>query len=227
MNSNLQNNSQNAKTSMRNPKPKWWLSWPAIIIICIVFWPVGLFLIWKRTTIDKKAALFSGKVVGILGWISLSLAFLGLFVSISDGMGSDDVTAILFFLLAGVGLLALGKKTTTNADKSKKYISIIINDRVIDIDNIAAAIPTSYENAKKDLQKMIDKGFFESAYINESERQIIIPKKQQEPLYNQSSNAEQSIRMQVVTCKGCGAQNSIAAGTVGECEFCCSKIEIQ
>ncbi|MBC2579427.1 hypothetical protein [Clostridium sp. DJ247] len=227
MNSNLQNDFQNAKVSVKNPKPEWWLSWPAIIIICIVFWPVGLFLIWKRTTIDKKAALFSGRAIGIFGWISLSFALLGFLVSISEGFESDDVTAILFFLLAGIGLVILGKKIKNNANKSKKYISIIVNDGVIDIDNIAAAIPTSYENAIKDLQKMIDKGFFEGAYINESVRQIVIPRKHQEPLYNQSNNADQSIRMQIVTCKGCGAHNSIATGTVGECEFCGSKIEVE
>lgn len=225
MNSNLQNNFQNTETLIKNPRPEWWLSWPAIVIAFIVFWPIGLFLIWKRTSIDKKAALLSGKTIGILGWVSLSIAFLGLFVSISDGIKSDDISAIIFFLLAGAGLIALGKKIKNNADKSKKYISIIVNDGVIDIDNIAAAIPTSYENAKKDLQKMIDKGFFEDAYINESERQIVLPKKHQEPSYNQSNNVEQNARMQVVICKGCGAQNSIAAGTVGECEFCGSKIE--
>ena len=165
MNNNLQNNFQNAGVSVRNPKPEWWLSWPAIIIALIVFWPIGLFLIWKRTTIDKKAALLSGKTICIFGWISLSFAFLGLLVSISEGIGSDDVTAILFFLLAGVGLISLGKKIKNNADKSKKYISIIANDGVIDIDNIAAAIPTSYENTKKDLQKMIDKGFFRASLL--------------------------------------------------------------
>lgn len=226
MNSNLQNNFKNSETLIRNPKPEWWLSWPAIVIAFIVFWPIGLFLIWKRTSIDKKAALLSGKTIGILGWISLSIAFLGFFVSISDGIKSDDISAIIFFLLAGAGLIALGKKIKNNADKSKKYISIIVNDGVIDIDNIATAIPTSYENAKKDLQKMIDKGFFEGAYINESERQIVLPKKHQESPYNQSNNAEQNTRMKVITCKGCGAQNSIAAGTVGECEFCGSKIQV-
>ena len=74
---------------------------------------------------------------------------------------------------------------------------------------------------------MVNKGFFEGAYINESVRRIVIPRKHQEPLYNQSNNADQSIRMQIVTCKGCGANNSIAAGTVGECEFCGSKIEVE
>lgn len=225
MNNNLQSNFQNTGTFVKNPKPTWWLSWPFIIIIFIAFWPAALFLMWKRTTIDKKAALLSGKIITILGCISLCIVFLGLFVCFSQGFKKDDVTTILFFLFAGVGLLALGKKIQGNAGRSKKYISIIVNDGIINIDNIAAAIPTSYENAEKDLQRMIDKGFFQGAYINETERQIVLPGKHQEPSSNQSKNAKQSIKMQVVTCKGCGAQNSIAVETVGECEFCGSKLE--
>lgn len=225
MNRDLQNNYPSTKTSLKNPKLEWWLSWPAIIIICIIFWPVGLFLIWKRTTVDKKATLFSGRVVGIFGWVSISFALLGFLVCMSEGFQSEDIKMIIFFFLAGVGLVMLGKKIRNNARKSKKYISIVVNDGITDIDSIAAAIPTVYEDVKKDLQKMIDDGFFEGAYINEAGRQIVLPRKHQEPLYNQSNHTEQSIRMQVVTCKGCGAQNSIAAGTVGECEFCGSKIK--
>ena len=221
MNTNLQNDFQNSKTSTNHSL---WLSWPFIILICIVFWPVGLFLIWKRTTMDRKAALLSGISVYILGWICLAIVFLGLLVSLSEGFKSDDITTIIFFFLAGVGLIALGKKLKNNAAVSKKYISIIVNDGVIDIDNIAAAIPTSYENAKKDLQEMIDKGFFEGAYLNEAERQIVLPKRHEKSSYNDSNGTEQ-IKMQVVTCNGCGAKNSIAVGTVGECEFCGSKIQ--
>lgn len=226
MNSNLQNDFKNTETSIINTKIEWWLSWPFIIITFILFWPISLFLIWKRTTLNKKTALVSGKTIVILGWVNLSLALLRLFAGISKGLKKDDITATLFFLLVGACLLTLGKKIKNNADKSKKYISLIVNDGIIDIDNIAVAIPTSYENAKKDLQKMINKGFFEDSYINESERQIVLPRKHVEPLSRQFNNDEKNIRMQVVTCKGCGAQNSIAVGTVGECDFCSSKIEI-
>lgn len=221
----MNNNLEKIKASTRNIKSEWWLSWPAIIAACFLFWPVGLFLIWKKTSVDKKAALFSGKIVGIFGWVSVVFAVLVIVVGLSEGFASDDAPFIIFFILAGVGLIFLGKKITNSASRSKKYISIIVNDEITDLDNIAAAVPTTYDNARKDIQKMIDKGFFEGAYINDSERKIVMPKKHQEPIYNQSVNSGQTIKMQVVTCKGCGAQNSIAAGTVSECEFCGSKIE--
>ena len=38
-------------------------SWPMIIIALCVFWPVGIFLIVKRVSVDKKAAMGAGKPV--------------------------------------------------------------------------------------------------------------------------------------------------------------------
>src|SRR5689334_16725405 len=105
MNSNLQNNYENVKTSLKNYKPTWWLSWPVIVVASIIFWPVGLFLIWRRTVVDKKAALFSGKIVGICGWSSLGLALMGFLISIDEGFQHDDITTITFLVLAGIGLV--------------------------------------------------------------------------------------------------------------------------
>lgn len=219
MNSHFQN--------AQNPPLKWWLSWSAIIIAFIVFFPIGLFLIWKRSLIDRKAASPLGKIIFILGCVNLLIVFSGLVQCITtEGFASGNISKIIFFLLSGIGLIWIGKKIKNNIDKSEKYISIIANKGILDIDRIAAAIPTSYENAIKDLQNIFDEGFFGGAYINESKRQIIMPQKTQQHSSNQSNMAPESPRMHVVTCKGCGAQNSIAAGTVGDCEFCGSKIEI-
>lgn len=222
MNSNLQNNFENAQTH----PIEWWLSWPAIVIAFIVFWPIGLFLTWKRFTVDKKLNLLPGKIFFILGYACLFLVLLQLRANIFRNEKNHYIPEMIFLLLLGLCLIAVGKKIKDNDTKSKKYISIIANEGIIDIDNIAAAIPTSYDNARKDLQKMIDKGFFDGAYINESERQITLPKRHQEHSSNQSNITPESTKMHAVTCKCCGAQNSVADGTVGDCEFCGSKIEI-
>lgn len=221
-NSSLQRDAN--KDIIKNKKCEWWVSWPVIVIACILFWPIGIFLIWKRTSVDKKAALNTGKTISIFGWICLAFAFLGLFVGISEGFASDDAGMILFFGIAGLVLVAFGKYTSNSAKKSRKYIAIVVNQEMTSIDNIAASIPTTYDDAKKDLQKMIDKGYFDGAYINESAREIILPKKQPEVTNNQLNNVTQNITMQSIVCKSCGANNKIAAGTVGECEFCGSMI---
>ena len=51
-------------------KNSFWYSWPAIIIAFWLFWPVGLFLLFKKFSVDKKAAMKAGgaslKIIGIV-----------------------------------------------------------------------------------------------------------------------------------------------------------------
>lgn len=217
-------NFNNIEVSVKTPKPKWWLSLPFIIFTFIAFFPIGIFLMWKRYTTYEKNSLQSGKAVTIIGCILLFGALVMFTTIASDGF-KEGKFALLFYLLSGISLVLVGKKRKENTKKFKKYISIIINDEIMDIDNISAIIPASYENTKDYLQNMIDNGFFQDAYIDEIKRQIVFPKMKEAKSDNQFNNTEKNIRMKVVTCNGCGAQNSISAGTVGECEFCGSKIE--
>lgn len=225
MNNNIQNDFEYNRVIVKNPKTEWWISWPVIIITFILFFPVGILLAWTRHTLNKKAYLYSGNGIIIFGCISLFGAFVFFISSIFNGFKSSTANGIIFYLLIGAIFFAVDRKLKTDTANSRKYISIVIRDRVIDIDNIAAALPTSYENAKRDLQRMLNKGFFPGAYIDEEERQIILPQRHRESSKNKSNNITESVKMQLVKCNGCGAQNSIPAGTIGECEFCGSKLE--
>lgn len=213
------------KDLLKNPQLPWWLSLPVIVIITIIFWPVGIFLIWKRIDLDKKTALFSGAVITAVGWGSLAIAIIGLLASSVGGFEREDIVFILFFIIAGIALILLGRSTRKNAIKFKKYISIVINQQITSIDNIASVMSTNYDVCKKQLHKMIDKGYFNGAYIDEFAREIVLPK-QYENVSSKSSmnNTPQSQEIQVVACRGCGANNKIAKGSVGECEFCGSPL---
>lgn len=206
-------------------KVPWWLSWPAIILATIIFWPVGVLLVWRRISVDKKAAMVSGKLIIIVGWIGIFFAIIGCLASISEGFGSEDIVAIIFLLGAGLAFIYLGRIIRINAEKYKKYISIVVNQQITSIDAIASAMSTSYEAAKKDLQRMVSKGYFQGADINDETREIVLPRTQ-EVLYSQSSTAtaSQSAETHAVTCGGCGAYNKITKGFAGECEYCGSPI---
>ncbi len=228
------NYSTTNKNMLKNPKIPWWLSWPILIIVTIAFWPVGVFLIWKRISVDRKTAMAAGRLISIFGWISVAFAGIGILAYLPEGITKDDVYMALFFLIAGIVLVLLGRNTAKNAEKFKKYISIIVNHEETSIDNIAMAMPTSYEKAKEDLQKMINRGYFADAYINDADREIVLPSMEQSYVVkaevNVRTNTEVNIRtnteieMVVVSCKGCGANNKIEKGTVGECQFCGSPI---
>ncbi len=63
---------------------------------------------------------------------------------------------------------------------------------------------------------MIDLGYFEGAFLNESSRQIMLSR-------NVSENLNHAINQQVV-CKSCGANNTIASGRANECNYCGSTL---
>lgn len=203
------------------------LSWTVIVIIFIFFWPLGIYLVCKKIDLDKKASLNSGRILVIIGWILLVLGVFYIIGSIAEPTitAGQVFSGLLLFVGGGIALIVVGRRNKRNAQKYKKYIDMVVNQNIKDIDTIACVMNLPYEVVKSDLQNMIDKEYFLNAYIDESKGEIIIVHKQRQD-YNKEANANfnSNVQMVVVTCKGCGAKNKILQGSVGECEFCGSPI---
>ena len=201
-------------------------SWPVIIIALFFFWPIGFVLLIKRFSTDKTAAMSSSSaVLKVLGIIMVVFGAVGLAANIEN---IDAMTCVMvaFFVGGGVMLLRKASKIKREGKEIRKYISIIVNHNVRDIDSISKAMGKTYEQAKADVQNLIDKGFLKNAYIDEQIKQVVLAS------YNVTNNAvnraqEQAradLRPRVVTCKCCGAINTIT-GPVGQCEYCDSPIQ--
>ena len=213
--------------SNKNNKLGCLYSWPVIIIALICFWPVGLFLIIKRTSVDKKTAMASGKLIKGLGIASCCMAVIGFLVCLSDGFDGADVGAIIFFVAAGAALLYFANKIKKNADSIKLYLNIIVNGGERQLDSIAAATGKQYDVVKKDVQKMIDKGFLKNAYINENTREVVLPSASPANANVAQPTAEAApvaVQTRVIACPCCGANNTVS-GDIGECEYCGSPLE--
>lgn len=202
-----------------------WYSWPVIILALCVFWPVGIFLIIKRVSVDKKAAMGAGKLIGGIGIASYCIAGLGFIVCLSEGFGSDDIGMILFFGIAGFALQKVSRKIKREAEDVKKYLSVIVNGNERQIDAIASSMGKSYDVTKNDIQKLINKGYLKNAYINEGIREIVLPsdsiQEQVDATINSTAN---NVTTKIVTCPCCGANNTIT-GNIGECEYCGSPLK--
>lgn len=197
-------------------------SWPIIILAFLLFWPIGVFLVIKRVSVDKKAALSVGKLLNGFGIASYCIAGLGLIVCLADGFTSDDITVIVFFGVAGFVLKKLSKKLKRDAEEVKKYLSIIVNGNVRQLDAIASSTDKSYDVVKTDIQKMIQKGYLKNAYINEGTREVVLPDNN---IQNQAAEEVNGTNAtaKIVACQCCGANNTLF-GEAGECEYCGSAL---
>lgn len=197
-------------------------SWPTIIIALCCFWPVGLFLLVKRLSMDKQTAMGSGKLIRGLGIGAIAIAVIAFLGCLSDGFDGDSFIGILFFAIAGYFLLKLSKKTRKEAEDVKKYLAIIVNGNVRQLDVIATSTNKTYDVVVKDVQKLIDKGYLKNAYISEGTREIVfatpaVAAPAAAPA--RTSTAAAAPQPRVVACPCCGANNTIV-GSIGECEYC-------
>lgn len=200
-------------------------SWPVIILALCIFWPVGIFLIIKRVSVDKKTAMGAGKLIGGIGIASYCIAGIGFIACLSDGFGSDDIGMILFFGIAGFALQKVSQKIKREAEDVKKYLSVIVNGNERQIDVIASSMGKSYDVAKNDIQKLISKGYLKNAYINEGTREVVLPSNNiQEQVGTMTNTTANNVTTKIVACPCCGANNTIM-GDMGECEYCGSPLK--
>ena len=219
-----------------------WTSWPIIILFIFLCWPVGLFLLIKKLTNDKTAAISAGgkglKVVGIVMTSFAAIGTLGFLVSLTeDGASGDDLAALivmLFFAIGGIALLRKAKKLKKESESIKQYLSIIVNGNVRQLDDIAFTTGQSYDAVHRNVQNMIEKGFLKNAYIDERTREVVLPNaapvspQNDAPTYASTINAVSTnpvpLKTKIVACPCCGANNTIT-GDTGECEYCGSPLK--
>ena len=206
---------------MNNGKIGFWYSWPVIILALCFFWPVGLFLMIKRISLDKTAVVknSSGTGLKVTGIVLIVLGGFGIIGSF-DPFDFGSLVIFIFFIAGGIVLMNKAKKIKAEGESIKQYLSIIVNGNVRQLDAIASTTGKSYDVVHKDIKDMMDKGFLKNAYIDEGSREIVLPSSAPAPQnnVNTTSNAA-TTQFKIVACPCCGANNTIY-GDVGECEYC-------
>ena len=208
------------------------ISWGNIILMFIIFFPIGIWLLVKKMTTETLDYIKNGKSLRLFGWVLIIIAFMYIFMGIGGQFEtespSDIVSGIVVVLVifGGTGLISL-IKARSFIDKGKKYeryVYIVNSTDETSIDNIAAAYPTSYEQAVKDLQSMINDGYLREAHLDLNNREFIRKRKAAPANENQPSSSNNQVTS--VKCKNCGATNTVVPGTVNECEYCGSPLKI-
>lgn len=208
-------------------------SWGIIALMFFLFFPIGIWMLVKKMTDEKFNYIKNGKSLKILAWILIGFAVMYLIMGITGELeteeGSSVVGGVIMMLVifGGGGAFALYKAHSyiKKGTKYNRYVSIINSSNDTLIDNIAAAYPTSFEQAAKDLQSMLDDGYFMNAYVDLNRRELIMPPKATTVNVAVNQNTSPSHGQPTsVKCKNCGATNTVVPGTVNECEYCGSPL---
>lgn len=211
-------------------------SWGLIVLMLFLFFPVAIYMICKKMTCEKFDYIKNGKSLRVLGIVLLCFAAIYLIIGLTDGFeptedGSSVVGGVIVceLLFGGLGTLCLvkGAKYVKCGEKYNRYVSIINASNDLLIDNIAAAVPTTYDKAVIDIQSMLDAGFFMNAYLDLNKRELIMAKVQTNTAvniaYTDSANATNN-QPRSIKCPNCGATNTVVPGAKNECEYCGSAL---
>ncbi len=206
-------------------------SWLFIVIVFVIFWPVGLYLVVKKVLgeingPDKKIVLpettksitTSGSVIFILG-----ISSIGVINSNTENILYAIISSFVFISTGAVLILTsyLIKKIKK---RLLKYTDLIENNGMTDIDNIASSVGVSYEVVVNDLQKFYDAGILNGYSVDENTRKLV--KENSISYENNEYGKYKEGECLSIRCKSCGANVIVKPTVNSECEYCGNVITV-
>lgn len=198
-------------------RPSFWglVGWVLVVVGLLVFWPVGLALFAWKLAVDRTAIFNGGKILQFVGIWRFFWGVPLLIIGLGSNNGMFGGVILLWFMgyiLGGVLCLTLSAVVQNKANKYRRYASIVINEGITKIGDIARVANTNYNDASQTLQKMIDEGHFQG-HISHKDHELIL----------EGSHAY----IRVVRCDNCGADNKLIWGQERRCDYCRSIIRIK
>ena len=214
---------------MNNTTYPWYLSWPAIIIAFIIFWPAAIVLIYLRTKQSKGGAFAAASNKNIYMILGAILILMGL------GNIGSSVPVGLFMIVGGIAMIYYANTLAKKATRNKTYIDMIVNQGETSIDKIASMQNVKYDVALSELKMMQTLGILKGATINEQTHSISVTKLQDttsqisqmvnsvtDSLMDAAStdSASGATKQVQVACPGCGAKYTGTEGSTITCDYC-------
>lgn len=197
-------------------------SWPLIIIFVFLFFPVGIYLAYRRAYSGREPKKNTGIGILVLGFFVLLIT---LYDFGSENVSDPNYTFLVVFTAVGVALLFIGVKALLDMRRYIKYIASINADGITSIDKLASSAGKPYEKTVKDLKKMIQIGYITDYFIDENKRELVAKARGSGSDVQGSTPQPQTAGNIVIKCPNCGASNSATAGSATVCEYCGAVIQ--
>ena len=194
----------------------WWSNPPwLLVIISFAFWPLGLLLLIRKVTVDRRLSLIMGPLLkasgyGIAGFFTL-LAIPMPFAADSIGAGIFACIVMLAFAALGIALISFGRKVDQAAIRRKILLDIIVNQNCLSIDDLAQNLGEgNVMSLMSEVQSLVDSRFLPNMTLDTNARKLLRSS-------NPASKANAgSGPVSTFKCRCCGANNS----GVTVCEYC-------
>ena len=82
------------------------------------------------------------------------------------------ITTVIF-ILSGLFMVLMGRKTKKNGIKYQYYFSLVRCSHPISLQEIAGALAISKEQVVMDLEKMVNRGYFRNGYVDRT-RSVLV-----------------------------------------------------
>lgn len=150
-------------------------SWPTIIISLAVFFPLGLFLLCKRISIEKmKLVDYSYMVQGIGGalFTTCFVYVLALASGVAQPIDQLSFTASVFaaiicgLAVGGLSML-ISKQMKIRGEEYLGYVACIGDDKMTALSDIGQKMNKSTAQVATDVKKLMAHGFFAGSYVDD------------------------------------------------------------
>lgn len=189
--------------------------WIVVILALIIFWPVGLILLYlKLRNSSKNRFKISGTIKIIIGVCSIFFALIGTATEIDQPTGEVVVTIVMvsIFLAIGLAFIYFGMKNIKEGRVYEKIANLINFQEVESIEEIASKLKMTEDRATEYISKAVSLGFCNSE-IEYRNNKIIYKKKM-------DAEVKKKKHERIVKCECCGGINHMSDTETKACEYC-------
>ncbi len=147
-------------------------AWGSIALFFLLFFPFGIYLVWKRSRCDRKTDLALWKWFLFFGCIFL----MGAISFWKRGPIYGDKNLMLPCILAAAAFFLGSYRLRKRSFRFRQYAIMIYDKGVTETECLAESIHEAETVVREDFKVMKEKGYFpREAFLDEAEGIIVIP----------------------------------------------------
>jgi len=128
----------------------------------------------RRDNPGRGLIIAGGILAGIFGFASIMELVDLLSWGAKLSWIASEMVPLLCFTAGGAGMLWAGLNKRKKARRFRKYLSLIGTNKTISISALAAAMPASPSKVRKELEDMLDEGYFPAGYLDYGEDELVL-----------------------------------------------------